>query len=80
MAGQSIETGTEELLCEVEDRVATIIFNRPKARNSLSDTLTPALRRMVLDMGESDDVGALLITGVGDAFCSGGNFKEIGGA
>jgi enoyl-CoA hydratase/carnithine racemase len=80
MAGQSIETGTEELLCEVEDRVATITFNRPEARNSLSDTLTPALRRMVLDMGESDDVGALLITGVGDAFCSGGNFKEIGGA
>ncbi|MGL4265373.1 MAG: enoyl-CoA hydratase, partial [Afipia sp.] len=42
-----IDTGTEELLCEVRDRVAVITLNRPQARNSLSDNLTPALRRMI---------------------------------
>lgn len=77
MATRSIETGTNELLCEVEDRVATITLNRPGAKNSLSDELTPALRRMVLEMGEDEDVGALLITGTGDAFCSGGNVKDM---
>ena len=77
MAARSIDMGTGELLCEVEDRVATITLNRPGAKNSLSDELTPALRRMVLEMSEDEGVGALLITGAGDAFCSGGNVKDM---
>jgi 2-(1,2-epoxy-1,2-dihydrophenyl)acetyl-CoA isomerase len=43
----SIDTGTDELLCAIRDRVAVITLNRPEARNSLSDHLTPALRRMI---------------------------------
>jgi enoyl-CoA hydratase/carnithine racemase len=78
-AGQPIETGTTELLCEVRDRVATITFNRPEARNSLSDQLTPALRRMVRQMGEDPAVGAILLTGAGTSFCSGGDVKGMGG-
>ena len=31
------DTGTDELLCSVRERVATITLNRPQARNSLSD-------------------------------------------
>lgn len=72
-----IETGTRELLCNIKDRVATITFNRPHAKNSLSDDMTPALRRMVLEMSEEKNVGAILITGTGDAFCSGGNVKDM---
>jgi enoyl-CoA hydratase/carnithine racemase len=68
----SIDTGTDELLCAIRDRVAVITLNRPGARNSLSDHLTPALRRMIKRNGDDPDVGALLITGVGSAFCSGG--------
>lgn len=45
MTAQVIDTGTDQLLCEIEDRVATITLNRPKARNALSDELTPALRQ-----------------------------------
>ena len=80
-AGTSVEidTGTHELLCSVRDRVATITFNRPQARNSLSDQLTPALRRMIRRMGDDPAVGALLLTGAGSAFCSGGDVKGMGG-
>jgi enoyl-CoA hydratase/carnithine racemase len=78
--GTSIETGTPELLCVVRDRVATITFNRPEARNSLSDHLTPALRRMIRQMGDDSAIGALLLTGAGTAFCSGGDIKGMGGA
>jgi len=74
-----INTGTEQLLCEVQDRVAIITLNRPEARNALSDELTPALRRMVKERGEDPDVGALLITGSGTAFCAGGDVKGMGG-
>src|SRR5258707_4151771 len=75
----SIDTGTDELLCAIQDRVAVITLNRPEARNSLSDHLTPALRRMIKRNGDDPDVGALLITGAGSAFCSGGDVKGMGG-
>jgi enoyl-CoA hydratase/carnithine racemase len=75
----SIDTGTDELLCSIRERVAVITLNRPQARNSLSDHLTPALRRMIKQTGDDPDVGALLLTGAGTAFCSGGDIKGMGG-
>src|SRR5258707_13560544 len=73
-----IDTGTDELLCTIRDRVAIITLNRPEARNALSDHLTPALRTMIKTCGENPDVGALLITGAGAAFCAGGDVKGMG--
>src|SRR5215471_10107647 len=78
MTRQSVDTGTDELLCEIEDRVATITLNRPEARNALSDRLTPALRRMIRQCGEDPAVGSILITGAGTAFCAGGDVKGMG--
>ncbi len=78
MATGKIDTGTDELLCEVRDGVAVITLNRPEARNALSDNLSPALRRMIKERGEDPDVGAFLITGAGTAFCAGGDVKGMG--
>ena len=77
-ADTTIDTGTDELLCAIRDRVAIITLNRPQARNSLSDRLTPALRTMIRTCGENPNVGALLLTGAGTAFCSGGDVKGMG--
>ncbi len=74
----TIDTGTNELLCAIRDRVAIITLNRPEVRNALSDHLTPALRTMIKTCGENPEVGALLITGAGTAFCAGGNVKGMG--
>ena len=74
-----IDTGTEQLLCSVQDGVAVITLNRPEARNALSDELTPALRRMIKEQGADPAIGALLITGAGTAFCAGGDVKGMGG-
>src|SRR5215475_14355259 len=73
-----IDTGTDELLCVIRDRVAIITLNRPEAKNAMSDNLTPALRTMIKTCGENADIGALLITGAGTAFCAGGNVKGMG--
>src|SRR6201984_3612541 len=78
MTTTEIDTGTSELLCVIRDRVAIITLNRPEVKNAMSDTLTPALRTMIRTCGESPDVGALLITGAGTAFCAGGNVKGMG--
>jgi enoyl-CoA hydratase/carnithine racemase len=77
-AETKIDTGTDELLCVIRDRVAIITLNRPEVRNALSDTLTPALRGVIKDCGESPDIHVLLITGAGPAFCAGGNVKGMG--
>jgi enoyl-CoA hydratase/carnithine racemase len=77
-AARRIDTGTDELLCELRDRVAVITLNRPQARNSLSDQLSPALREMIRWCGEETEVGAMLITGAGTAFCAGGDVKGMG--
>ena len=74
----AVDTGTDELLCEIRNRVALITLNRPDARNALSDQLTPALRRMIRRCGDDSSVGALLITGAGAAFCAGGDVKGMG--
>src|SRR5687768_11814091 len=74
----TIDTGTNELLCVIRDRVAIITLNRPEVRNAMSDALTPALRNMIKACGENPDVGALLLTGAGTAFCAGGNVKGMG--
>jgi enoyl-CoA hydratase/carnithine racemase len=73
-----IDTGTDQLLCEIRDGVALITLNRPEARNALSDQLSPALRRMIRACGDDPRVGALLLTGAGTAFCAGGDVKGMG--
>ena len=75
----TIETGTEELLCRLEDRVAIITLNRPNKKNALSDRLTPALRQTLLELETNRNVGCILITGSGDAFCAGGDIGGMGG-
>jgi enoyl-CoA hydratase/carnithine racemase len=76
----SIDTGTDELLCDIDDGVATITLNRPEKRNALSNRLTPALRQTLLDLETRRDVGCLVMTGAGRAFCAGGDVSGMGGS
>ncbi|RYF60471.1 MAG: enoyl-CoA hydratase [Comamonadaceae bacterium] len=80
MSTTLIDTGTSELLCERRDRVAILTMNRPDARNALSDRMSPALRRMIRQLGDDPSVGALVLTGTGEAFCAGGDVKGMGNA
>ncbi|MCY3640717.1 MAG: enoyl-CoA hydratase-related protein, partial [Gammaproteobacteria bacterium] len=74
-----IDTGTEELLCELRGRVATVTLNKPEKRNALGDILTPALREVLLRLEADSAVGCVVITGAGKAFCAGGDVTEMGG-
>ena len=65
----------DDILFEVDDGLATITLNRPEAKNSLN---VAALRQLYEAFGvceDRDDVGAILLTGAGDAFCAGVNLK-----
>ena len=73
-----IDTGTEELLCLIEDRVASITLNKPHKKNALGDVLTPALRQTLAQLENDARAGAVMITGAGDAFCAGGDVSQMG--
>lgn len=69
---------TALLTVALNERVAVITLNRPEARNALAPELTKALGQAIRWAGEDDDVGAVLLTGAGKAFCSGGDVKAMG--
>ena len=73
------QTGTDHLLCEIDDGVATLTLNRPEKKNALGNELTPALRQAFLDLELRSDVRCFMLTGNGDAFCSGGDVSGMGG-
>jgi enoyl-CoA hydratase/carnithine racemase len=72
------QSPTEQLLVDLQDKVAVITLNRPEARNALSNELTGALRAAIAWAGEASEVGGILLTGAGSAFCSGGDVKAMG--
>jgi enoyl-CoA hydratase/carnithine racemase len=68
---------TDEVLYEVDGRVATITLNRPEQRTAVSPELTAALGA-ALDRGEADDrVWVVVLTGAGPHFCAGADLKAL---
>jgi enoyl-CoA hydratase/carnithine racemase len=71
----TIETGSEQILCRLEARVACVTLHRPEARNALTLEMKQALARLIPALGSHPGVGCLLLTGAGGAFCAGGDTK-----
>ncbi|QNP48869.1 enoyl-CoA hydratase/isomerase family protein [Diaphorobacter aerolatus] len=65
------------VLVEVHDGIGTITLNRPDTRNALSVELRAELATAVLRMRDDDSVKALILTGAGGAFCSGGDVIQM---
>ncbi|RKR45207.1 enoyl-CoA hydratase-related protein [Paraburkholderia sp. BL17N1] len=54
-------------------RVVVATLNRPEKKNALSEDMLELLRNELKSANEDDDVGSFVLTGAGDAFCSGGD-------
>jgi 2-(1,2-epoxy-1,2-dihydrophenyl)acetyl-CoA isomerase len=69
---------TDNLRFTVNDGIARIVLNRPERMNAFSfemiDAWVDALQRCRTD----DGVKVVLVTGAGEAFCSGGDIVEMG--
>ena len=66
----------ETVLYESGESVATITMNRPDALNALSLQLTKDLRAAI-EKAIEEKVRAVVLTGAGRAFCSGGDLREM---
>jgi enoyl-CoA hydratase/carnithine racemase len=60
-----------------DGRVATIKLNRPERKNPLTFESYAELRDLFRDLAYADDVRALVLTGAGGNFSSGGDVFEI---
>lgn len=69
-----------DFLYEVRDGVATLTLNRPDVLNALTFEIYAQLRDLFESLRTEDAVKVVILTGAGEAFCSGGDVHAIIGA
>lgn len=69
---------TDVLLSAHDGAVLTLTINRPDALNALNRDTTRALRSAFEAAAKNADVGAVILTGAGRAFCAGADLKDVG--
>jgi enoyl-CoA hydratase/carnithine racemase len=66
-----------DFLYDVADGIATITLNRPEVMNALTFEVYAQLRDLFAALQRDDAVRAVILTGAGDNFCSGGDVHKI---
>ncbi|MCF8465850.1 MAG: enoyl-CoA hydratase [Sneathiella sp.] len=66
---------SDDLLETVESGIATLTMNRPEARNALTRAMMAGLSESLTRFASDRSIRAVVLTGAGDAFCSGGDVK-----
>ena len=61
----------------ISDGVATLTLNRPDRLNALSTPIMEGLLEALPRLASDADVGAIVLTGSGRAFCAGGDVKRM---
>ncbi|OFW58559.1 MAG: hypothetical protein A2W01_11035 [Candidatus Solincola sediminis] len=68
----------DELLVEVQSRIATITLNRPERRNSLSASLLLSLPEAINELADNGTTRCIVLKGAGDkAFCAGMDLRAL---
>ncbi|MFK7914285.1 MAG: enoyl-CoA hydratase [Pseudomonadales bacterium] len=81
MAQSETKTATEiELVTiSIDDGIALVTLNRPKALNALSSALRNAIIAAFEQLATDSSVQVIILTGAGRAFTVGLDLKELGG-
>jgi enoyl-CoA hydratase/carnithine racemase len=66
---------SNHLTIEKNDKIASIILNRPQKMNAMSKEMILGLRDAVLEIGSEESIRVLIIKGAGDHFCSGADLN-----
>src|SRR5262249_27759478 len=66
----------KDSIYEKSERIATITYNRPEKMNAWTPRMFDELREAIDDAENDLDIGAIIITGAGRAYCSG---ADMGG-
>jgi len=72
-------SSSPDLLVSTHDRVRCLTMHRPQSKNGLTIELLQALLTALGDAEKDDAVGAVVLTGRGESFCSGLDLKAAMG-
>lgn len=67
----------QTIVVEAQDAVATFTLNRPDVFNAFNDAMTADLLAALKSAEKNESVRAVVITGAGNAFCSGQDLKDL---
>lgn len=65
-----------EIIYAKENRIATITLNRPAKLNAYSEVMVHEIIAALGDARDDDEIRAVIITGAGRGFCSGGDISQ----
>jgi enoyl-CoA hydratase len=68
------------LLVDKQDGIAILTLNRPDKLNALSLELRLALQTEIESLRSDSEIGVVILTGAGRAFCTGRDLNELGDA
>jgi enoyl-CoA hydratase/carnithine racemase len=72
------DSATESaILTELQDGIATLTLNRPAVRNAIDDAMRTDVVEALDRLGRDPAVRAVVVTGAGRGFCSGGDVKSM---
>jgi len=66
-----------EIIYDKSDRIATITFNRPEKMNAWTPKMGLETRTAMLDADRDPNVGAIIVTGAGRAYCAGADMGAL---
>src|SRR6267142_2875500 len=74
----AMATTYENLILEIQDRVARVTINRPKVLNALNEKTVREIHAVFSSLRENPDVGVVILTGAGEkAFVAGADINEL---
>ena len=65
------------LIVNIDGSIAKITLNRPEALNAINVEMGDELIKVFEELKTRDEVRAVILTGAGRAFCSGGDVKQM---
>ncbi len=68
----------ETMYSEVDDRVATLVLNRPQVLNCANEQWARDLNALVDDLSARDHIHVVVVRGAGRAFCTGIDLTALG--
>ena len=74
----ALATTYENLILEIQDRVARVTISRPKVLNALNEKTVREIHAVFSSLRENADVGVVILTGAGEkAFVAGADINEL---
>lgn len=66
---------SDPVLLKKHGTIAVVTLNRPERKNAIDETTHHMLRNTLKAVRRDEELRAVILTGVGDSFCAGGDLK-----